>query len=313
MENMNEIASTNDYIGKSDILSVKIMGQKNFDETESTNDRSCPAASSSKASEPERTMGEFAVANESCHKPVSCDAKIIKPRTLGECKNWPQYPCPIKGPAVVKVPVVLSEFTVQIDFESSIKLEEPALDIKRIKKNVFLTQCKLIPKTNKLFLRGFLRKNIEYSTVECADENGINGRIKHTTVKVPFECVTEVPFVVYPQFVKRFPQTEVEIFDPELLGKKSTEQDFQDFEFFNEEVRCELVFAKICEEDIERDQTKVNKNPDEHTFQTLTEKVVLYLKIKLLQDQQVFIPYCDKVELKDEMTVKDFNPFEDIE
>ncbi|TDT61294.1 CsxC family protein [Fonticella tunisiensis] len=253
--------------------------------------------------------------NDLKYSSSSCNAKLIKPRTLGECKNWPKYPRATKGPVVIKVPVVLSEFTVQIDFESVIKLEEPALEIKRIKKNVYLTQCKLIPKTDKLFIRGFIRKNIEYSTVQCADKNGINGEIKHTTVKVPFECVTRVPFMIYPKFDPRMPQSEIEMFDPELLGRKATEQDFQDFEIFNEEVRCELVYAKICEEDIEEDQTAIKDSPDEHTFQILTEKVVLYLKLKLLQDQQVKVSGYDAVDsdMQEGDFVKEFNPFEDID
>ncbi|TDT61292.1 CsxC family protein [Fonticella tunisiensis] len=254
-----------------------------------------------------------------CSKPdkinplPECEADVIDNRTLGECRNWPKYPRPNYGPLVAKIPVVLSEFVVQICIKSDVRLEEPALDIKRIKKHVYLTQCKLIPKTNKLLIEGFIRKNIEYSTVECRPDNScISGAIRHSTCKVPFECCTDVKFLRYPEFTKREPQKEVEIFDPELLGKRTDEQTFLDFEPFNEEVRCELVWAKIAEEEEEGRQTPVSGDSFENTFQTFTEKVVLLLKIKLLQDQQVFIPYCDLKDNKDAMTFKEYDPMEDV-
>ena len=52
------------------------------------------------------------------------------------------------GPAVtttIKVPVVLAEPTLQIVVESNIELCPPATEIKRVKKNVFLEQVKLVP------------------------------------------------------------------------------------------------------------------------------------------------------------------------
>lgn len=53
---------------------------------------------------------------------------------------------PIVTPnALIKVPVVLAERTLQIVVESTIPLNPPAFEIKRVLKNVFLTQCKLVP------------------------------------------------------------------------------------------------------------------------------------------------------------------------
>ncbi len=97
-------------------------------------------------------------------------------------------PCPVEGQtqtpladtaapiitpnALVKVPVVLAERTIQIVVESNVPLDPPAVEIKRVLKNVFLTQCKLVPVafapvagTNyrrvtraKLFVEGYIRK-----------------------------------------------------------------------------------------------------------------------------------------------------------
>ena len=42
------------------------------------------------------------------------------------------------GPVVVKVPVVIAETNITIPVEATIKLDHPAIEIKRIRKNVFL-------------------------------------------------------------------------------------------------------------------------------------------------------------------------------
>ena len=59
-----------------------------------------------------------------------------------ECVNPTVIPC---GDVFVKIPVVLAETEVTIPIEAIIKLDKDAIEIKRIKKNVFLTQCRLIP------------------------------------------------------------------------------------------------------------------------------------------------------------------------
>ena len=233
---------------------------------------------------------------------LSCDAKIIKSRTLPECSNKCEKPYGKKGPLVTKIPVVIAEPTIQIDVESLIQLEEPALEIKRIKKNIFITQCKLLPKTGKLFIGGFVRKNIEYANVTCIADKVISGDIKHTTLNVPFDCVTKIEYDIYPEFLRRDETKEFEVFtgnmkgclnscNKTVIGKDFCEQDFEDFEVFNEKIFCELVEAKIFEEDIHKEPKSIGECfPNEHVFDKLTEKMVIYVKLKLLQFQQVSIP-----------------------
>ncbi|PFL54876.1 Uracil permease, partial [Bacillus cereus] len=69
---------------------------------------------------------------------------------------------------------VLAERTLQIVVEADIPLCPPAVEIKRVLKDVFLTQCKLVPVAYtpinatgylevtraKLFVEGYIRKNI---------------------------------------------------------------------------------------------------------------------------------------------------------
>lgn len=213
------------------------------------------------------------------------------------------------NPVVVKIPVVLAEARVILPIVSHIKLEEEAFEIKRIKKNVYVTQCHLIPNTSLhgnnadgiLYLEGFVRKNIEYATNQVmSDEGVISGSINHTTVKVLFSTTTRVTFLRQPQNTRNANVTEFETFEDNLetcdtcaenvLGKDPCQEGFVHNELFNEKVYCELVSADIVEADIHKCPTLLDcDNPEEQTFNTITEKMVLDLTLKLLQKQQVNI------------------------
>ena len=236
-----------------------------------------------------------------------CEASVRDTVTLHECTNEFNKPEGIFGPLVAKIPVVIAEPTIQIDVESVIDLEEPALEIKRIKKNLFLTQYKLIdtdsPKFGKLFLSGFIRKNIEYATVQsvCADNNAVCGDIRHATVNVPFRCVTKVFYANAPVQCNTGFSKELEYFtdklrgcDPcsqKVIGRNPCEQDFVNYECFTEKVYCELEDVKFYEEDIHMNPLSLGcEFPAEHSFESFTEKIVVFVKLKLLQDQQVYIP-----------------------
>lgn len=225
----------------------------------------------------------------------------IDAKTLPVCDSSDITPEGRTGPIVVKVPVVIGEQRIQIDLESTITLEESAIEIKRIRKNIYVTQCKLLPKSNKLFLEGYVRKNIEYPVARCSSRNVVSGEIRHTTVNVPFRCVTQVAYVVPPIYNPNLPVLEYETLDEakkccrpcgkEVIGKDRCEDAFQNFEYFNEKVYCELIEAEFEEVDIKVDPMPLNcRFPDELVFRDVTEKMVVYLTVKLLQNQQVLIP-----------------------
>jgi hypothetical protein len=228
-------------------------------------------------------------------KEKECNGAILDSYTLGECQST----CPQYFPHY-KVPVVLSEFTVQIDTESKIRLCEPAIEIKRIKKNVFLTQCRLLGKTGKVFISGYVRKNIEYATMDCCNCSAICGDIKHTTVHVPFQCVTELKNLRDPKLQFNPTTEEMAFYDPKNVGRNMKETDMYSEEYFNESVYCELVHASIYEADIVHECDKVHCLPNEIVFQNFIEKEVILLKIKLLQNQQICeekppkYPKCDE-------------------
>jgi len=217
--------------------------------------------------------------------------------------------CPVvinAGPVVVKLPVVLAETNITIPVEATITLDQVAMEIKRIKKNVFLTQSRLIPFsqdshncTGILFIAGFVRKNIEYATQTCPVGTSVNvcGDIRHCTVEVPFNFTTRVTFLKAPIFNENITPSELEFFtdnirgcdvcsDP-VLGRNPCDQSFFSTEFFNEKPYVELVKADITEIDIHTNPTSNCQTPIEQKFTKLTEKMVINLTLKVLQNQQV--------------------------
>ncbi|MDD7792653.1 CsxC family protein [Clostridium sp. 'White wine YQ'] len=182
--------------------------------------------------------------------------------------------------AFVKVPVLLAVREVQVDLEACIELVDDVLEIKRVKKNVFLTECKLMVNCGKkdpcnkeksfgkLFINGFIEKNIEYAVASHLEDCGkiMVGAIKHATVKVPFRCATEIEFLQKPVVEFREPGREIDFFGNnrcnnmtnkviecgcghEELGKLRCEVEFEDRVAFIERPFCRLVEARIFDND----------------------------------------------------------------
>lgn len=228
--------------------------------------------------------------NEIAQCTARCDSRVLDSITLSECDNKCIIPMGCKGPLIAKIPVVLSDVEVQIDVESEIRLEESALDIKNIDKHIFLTQSKLIPCTNKLFIAGYVQKNIQFSTVECKNETSVSGNIQHTTVNVPFKCVTKIKFFREPIYGKDYKE-RLNVLDKNMLGKNDKEDSWIHFSKLYEPVYCELEYAKIMETDILNEQCSYgDKLSQGKVFRKFVDKMVIFIRLKVLQNQQVFIP-----------------------
>jgi hypothetical protein len=222
-----------------------------------------------------------------CEK--ECEARVIQSDTLTGAEN---YPWPGGD---FKIARVLSEFVVQIDSEAEIRLNEPAYEIKRIEKQIFLKQCRYISTTNKVFIEGYIRKNIEYAVKTCSKYNTISGTIKDTTVHVPFKFYTKVDFSgATPQIVPNPPSMVARYFDEKRMGKDIREADRSNIEIFNEPVYCELEWSAIYDADINEKGKSIDWLPNEEEFQEFTDKSVIYLCIKLLQKQQICWPFPTK-------------------
>jgi hypothetical protein len=219
-----------------------------------------------------------------CEK--ECEATVLTSDTLPAAENYPWYG------GEYKVPKVLAEFIVQIDSEAKIRLNEPAYEIKRIEKQIFLTQCRYIPPTDKVFIEGYIRKNIEYATRSCTKgHSSIAGTIKDVTVHVPFKAYTKVCFNdCKPHIKPNLPPKVARYFDEKRMGKNIREADRANIEIFNEPVYCELQWSAVFDADIDNKGTPIDGFPNEEEFQEFTDKSVIYICIKLLQNQQVCLP-----------------------
>ncbi|MED0973496.1 CsxC family protein [Bacillus paramycoides] len=198
--------------------------------------------------------------------------------------------------SIIKVPVVLAEPTLQIVVESDISLSPAATEIKRVKKNVFLNQVKLVPVAftridgtdffkvtrAKLFVAGHIRKNIEYATSAC------NGALQDRIADVPFTGFADLPLgfdggLITPPILGISESAEANfISDTNGLSARLDKAFFQNLVKYNEQPFGELVAANFFELDF----SPIAAAP-EGTFSTLREKIVLDLTVKVLQIQQL--------------------------
>jgi hypothetical protein len=77
-----------------------------------------------------------------------------------------------------------------------------------------------------------------------------------------------------------------------IIGHNLCEQNFEHREFFSEQVFCELEDVKIFEADIKKNTIPLRGDfQTELIFKQITEKMVVFVRLKLLQKQQVKIPH----------------------
>ncbi|RXJ04229.1 DUF3794 domain-containing protein [Anaerobacillus alkaliphilus] len=217
--------------------------------------------------------------------------------------------------ATVKVPVVLAETVVQLDLNPKIDFPEPVLEIKNIKKNLKITQCRLLLPTNKLFIAGFVRKNIQYATPTHGSKDAVVSNIRSLTIDVPFKAVTEIDYIRKPKFEFGPESREFTFFTKSdlpdgfsskehLLSADLSQYDQYSGEEYNQLPYCEILSSRFIQYDESLDR-KMGRVYDENhecidapfeegTFTKIEEKMVVEVKIKVLQEQQVNIGSRDR-------------------
>ena len=194
---------------------------------------------------------------------------------------------------IIKVPALLAETTIQIVLEANIPLDPPAVEIKRVSKDVFITQCKLVPsefgkeicpgvftvKRAKLFIEGYIRKDIEYSTANC------NGVIRDRIATVSFSGFADLKgndFLIYP-ILGGSTESKSRFIDPKSGDMpRQDKYFFENSVYYNEQPYCELISADFYELDFSPHPVKAG-----NTFDSLREKIVLDLTLEVLQLRQV--------------------------
>ena len=220
----------------------------------------------------------------------------VEATTLIPLKDEKAKPCVLHKDSkpIIKIPVVLAETTIQIVVEANIPLDPPAVEIKRVFKDVFLTQCKLVPvkfsndkcqgirtvTRAKLFIEGYIRKDIEYATADC------NGVIRDRIATVPFSGFADLEgddFLIYPTLGGSSDSRRSRYIDPNTGD--SPRQDkyfFENSVYYNEQPYCELISANFYELDFAPSTVDPGG-----TFDSLQEKIVVDLTLKVLQIRQV--------------------------
>ncbi len=238
----------------------------------------------------------------SFNKEDNCKAKT----NFSNCEHLKQqHPHVSIGKIIAKVPVVLAELTIQVNIDATITFPELVLEIKDIKKHVKLTQCRLLLPTNKLFIKGFVRKNIQYASpskeIEQGTSKSVASDLHSYTVDIPFQCVATIKkFLTPPTMPEMNLRQEFDFFMSKSLPSGFPEKDeFQSNDLsqfhqestqhYNEIPFCELISSKIIEWDEAVDRTPLPSSAPlgEGTFRTIEEKMVLDLTLKVLQNQQI--------------------------
>ncbi|GAM14013.1 MULTISPECIES: CsxC family protein [Mesobacillus] len=222
-----------------------------------------------------------------------------------ECSPRHHHPHVSLGKLVTKVPVVLAELTLHVNLDTMINFPEPVLEIKDIKKRIKLTQCRLLLPTNKLFIKGFVRKNIQYASpsqeIEASSSSSVASDLHSYTVDIPFQVVTEVKdFLSKPVLPQVNNRKEFDFFvskplstgfpeKDELLTSDLSQFHQESSQHYNELPFCELVSSQIIEWDeaIDRQPLPTSSPIDEGYFQTIEEKMVIDFTVRVLQNQQI--------------------------
>jgi hypothetical protein len=180
------------------------------------------------------------------------------------------------------VPIVLADAELQALVESEIKLPTAAREIKSIKRNVTVTQCKAIPSIIsgkpevKVFISGVIHKNIQYV-------DDYKGYVHDFAVDVPFSCNEKFRVFEKPDeyFSQKSTLTNERIFiDKKGHGANHHESGGATFEFYNQPIKCELLFSVVNDLDLFKEEDKYGR------FHKITEKAEVVIFFKLTQKQQ---------------------------
>jgi len=212
-----------------------------------------------------------------CPSGMTCDTVKSK---VGETNVTP-----IALSSETEETVVLADVLLQTQVEADIKLPTFAREIKNIRKNIRLTQCKALPNSLdpsgfsvKLMVEGVVHKNIQY--VEDCD-----GCLKDFAVDVPFRFFQQVnlenPVV---NAFGEFSSKNSGNFERREIAGNGMEADrcitgSLTFEVFNEPVQCKLLATSINEWDIFKNHDNWGR------FNKITEKMDINVAIKLTQKQ----------------------------
>ncbi|MHB8156563.1 MAG: DUF7852 domain-containing protein [Desulfocucumaceae bacterium] len=180
------------------------------------------------------------------------------------------------------IPVIIGEIKVQFDVPVIVELPEETLEIKKVNKKLNLTKCQWLNDEpspdgkDTLLLEGFIEEIIDYSAPNSRGKSNLSG-IAHCIADVPFKYSTEIE--------------EYKAISPicvALNDMRHSRLSQCGFEYFNQLPLCQLASGNICENDSSHNPV-YDTSTGQQTFTRLSDKTVIQLNFKLLQNQKVII------------------------
>lgn len=192
-----------------------------------------------------------------------------------------------------------------IPAEAIITLPRRALEVKRISKKLFITQSRFLnapapiitgapQDTPKLFLRGFVRKDIQYAEALNQSTTVVDSNIRDFVVDIPISGVINLgtgltlPTLRFDQDQEYENARRERINRPGFADKERLlSPDFTEFnlvsnKYLNLLPTTDLVFGQINEMDDELDRVPLAGGPlTEATFTTLQEKMFVVIQVLL--------------------------------
>lgn len=212
--------------------------------------------------------------------------------------------------------------TISISAESTFTLPTKALEIKLIRKNLKITQsrffnsfpsvCGIPHDTSKLFLGGFIRKDIQYSEATRQTATTVEGSIKDFVIDIPFTCAVDlgrtfhVPQTLFnhrEEYEYSSSKTLPAGFSSKdrLVSGDLSEYNILSQESFNTLPECELIFSQINEMDDALDRVPLPGGPfEEGVFKKVQEKMVILIQFRLNFKTEIEHeePHCNFLEPK---------------
>ena len=169
--------------------------------------------------------------------------------------------------------VPLAEFELEVDVEADIHLPTPAREIKSVRKNVSLKQCRAVPSSHspnvvKVFITGVIHKNIQFIDACSGFVRDHSVDVKFTTIKrVKLKNPVRNPFGQEDiEFSQKTSVSEYREIDKVGHVVNQCITGSETFETFNEPIECKILGTKIREIDILTDQDRFGR------INTITEK-----------------------------------------
>ncbi|SHE32010.1 DUF3794 domain-containing protein [Clostridium fallax] len=209
---------------------------------------------------------------------------------------------------VYKVEKLIGKAKLERILIDDVTIPEGFLEIKKIKRRVILTQCKIVGKN--LLVEGYIVKNITYVSPVDDDLNpcqcqSFRNNWSDIEVKIPFSIATRIK---HHHHLKKNKEKDVSYLcdtmedcccDEGFMGHSPCESLTKQKVYLNETPHCKLYKYEITELDVNKKPCNECQQEDSVLYSTLVEKIVLKLYIKVfVKDYIKMPPYrpCDKKE-----------------